>query len=1104
MWLLSIDDFVLADYGIAPAMITNRSSHLGFGVDRRAGVNTSVFFGAQSQPASWNVIIQCPTEAARFALIQVLAAPQNEQFYLVADRALPADPDDLVTTWGAVTSVEAHGSSDNLEVTFESNDSIWIARTATTTSKTFTSPIDQMLHIPVSGNIQTFPIVRITPTVQRTTFTANVGWTFRRRWQVGNFSDETLFRYPLQISLGNTATLVSGGKALANGNDLRVWLDGIEQSRTVIGWNTASTFLWVVIPSLAVGQSLIYEVVYGNPSAGAPPVLAYPDLPAFDLAASTNSTRVYRAQVTGAFPAQGLWYISSPSGAYFADFSVPGAWYRTLVFADEFAATAPSTEQQAAPMDFTNVRSAHLHVTRAAGADTPLEGIDSKDVYDTIALSDPLGITSITVGFRYLAWTYTLESQSVTTTIGATSTTSAVDVREYHDPGMFRIAVGARHSSAETWAEVATYDHTTQIPTVPTAWAAAFGSLGTGNGQFSPGPDQVAIGPDGNIWVADPGNHRYQRFTSAGVFSLAQTASLFSPLQRGVCVDSSNNVYLAAFVDPSFGIEKRSPANAFVWDSTVTPSGVAMVHLATDDVYVYATSSDHQVRRYNVSDGAFWSSWGALGSGPNQLNTPMGIACGNGYVYVVDQANDRIQVFNTNGVLITSWGSPGTGNGQFITAYGIAVNPVNGHVLVSDQGRDDVQEFTIFGDFIQKFGTTGTGSGQFTDATGLAFIPDGTSVWVGDPANVQRFTIPLNSGDTEFRYEIIALTPYAINAKHVALGVWPQVRGLLPTPDPQGYMDVLNEGDITVGIVSGSIAVAVLQNESAIYELATELRIGGGGTAPVGTYHTLLIGNARGASGAGTPRAAVLFPSQTLQLDCEAHDHGIWNTAFTVKAEDMPTHAVRALEGYLHDGVTGEIPTAEWLPLAPARRTVPNGDFATTINNWQLESTGSGITQSTVWDGTIGGLALGSLRIGITANTAANSVLYRTTGFFAVNGAESVSVSCWCRTSNANIQPQLAIFWYQEVSATSIGNSMSPAWAANPVANIPYEIAFSAAVPPSATRFRIMVEADVIVSAAIGNVWFDDVRLNDSDLVIEDDAMGTLAVSTVVSPRWIP
>ena len=48
-------------------------------------------------------------------------------------------------------------------------------------------------------------------------------------------------------------------------------------------------------------------------------------------------------------------------------------------------------------------------------------------------------------------------------------------------------------------------------------WVATWGGLGAGDGQLN-NPHDVAIGPDGDVWVADTNNSRVCRFSNTGVF----------------------------------------------------------------------------------------------------------------------------------------------------------------------------------------------------------------------------------------------------------------------------------------------------------------------------------------------------------------------------------------------------------------------------------------------------------------------------------------------------------------------------------------------------------------------------------------------------------
>lgn len=182
---------------------------------------------------------------------------------------------------------------------------------------------------------------------------------------------------------------------------------------------------------------------------------------------------------------------------------------------------------------------------------------------------------------------------------------------------------------------------------------------------------------------------------------------------------------------------------------------------------------------------------------------PLG-ASTNGYIYVVDADNQRIQVFGADGSFKFMFGrgvvNGGDGHqicdssevpctasttaddeqGEFSVPQGIAIDQSTGHVYVRDRTNRRVQEFEADGDFVRawgwdvvatgpgndivapnnefeicvaangdvcKTGTTGANGGQFATntnvATGIAVDPAAPhNVYVADPQSrrVQEFT----------------------------------------------------------------------------------------------------------------------------------------------------------------------------------------------------------------------------------------------------------------------------------------------------------------------------------------------------------------------------
>jgi DNA-binding beta-propeller fold protein YncE len=77
-----------------------------------------------------------------------------------------------------------------------------------------------------------------------------------------------------------------------------------------------------------------------------------------------------------------------------------------------------------------------------------------------------------------------------------------------------------------------------KTPSLRLAW----GSQGSGPGQFNL-PSGVGVDSSGNVYVADTGNNRVQKFTGSGSFITQWGLHLFN-YPVGVAIDSAGNVYV--------------------------------------------------------------------------------------------------------------------------------------------------------------------------------------------------------------------------------------------------------------------------------------------------------------------------------------------------------------------------------------------------------------------------------------------------------------------------------------------------------------------------------------------------------------------------------
>ena len=163
---------------------------------------------------------------------------------------------------------------------------------------------------------------------------------------------------------------------------------------------------------------------------------------------------------------------------------------------------------------------------------------------------------------------------------------------------------------------------------------------------------------------------------------------------RGIAVDGAGNIYVA---DTGNGrIEKFSPNGTFVTSiATLDPNGIAIDRAG--NIYVAEIGSKHRVQKLRP-DGTLIAAWAPALYGPRK------IAIGpDDSIYVVDSGRNRIVELSPDGQVLTSWGSEGRGDGQFIGLSSVAVDPMNNKVYVADPLNSRIQVFDSNGKFLSKW-----------------------------------------------------------------------------------------------------------------------------------------------------------------------------------------------------------------------------------------------------------------------------------------------------------------------------------------------------------------------------------------------------------------
>ncbi len=220
-------------------------------------------------------------------------------------------------------------------------------------------------------------------------------------------------------------------------------------------------------------------------------------------------------------------------------------------------------------------------------------------------------------------------------------------------------------------------------------------------------PHGVHVAPDDTIWLTDDGDHTVRHCTLDGkVLMTLGVPGKPAPYMSGEPFHRCTHTAL-------------SPQ--------------------CDCLYISDGYGNARIHKYSI-DGKLLSSWGEPGTDPGQFNIPHNICCDpDGWIYVADRENHRVQVFDGNGKFETKWNDLHRPNGMTMSRGHDPLCYIGEGGPAGEINRDwpnigpRVSIHTLKGKVLARLGKPHAGilPGQFTSPHGIAVDSRG-NIFVGE------------------------------------------------------------------------------------------------------------------------------------------------------------------------------------------------------------------------------------------------------------------------------------------------------------------------------------------------------------------------------------
>ena len=261
----------------------------------------------------------------------------------------------------------------------------------------------------------------------------------------------------------------------------------------------------------------------------------------------------------------------------------------------------------------------------------------------------------------------------------------------------------------------------------------------------------VAIDSKENVYVFNRGAHPMVVFDREGNFLRSWGEGVFTrphgafigPDDTIYCTDDGDHSVRHCTLDGKVLMTIGTPGKPTVKMSGQPFCRCTQTALSpTGDLYVSDGYGNARVHKF-APDGRHLFSWGKPGVGPGEFNLPHNICCdADGWVYVADRENHRIQVFDGNGRFQAQWHNLHRPSAFCISKGSCPLCYVGeiGPYLPSNRGVPNLgPRITVMshtGEVLARLGVepaAGEGPGQFLSPHGIAVDSRG-DLYVGDVA----------------------------------------------------------------------------------------------------------------------------------------------------------------------------------------------------------------------------------------------------------------------------------------------------------------------------------------------------------------------------------